>query len=789
MAAGDDDTFAYEIVFAVEATSNMVNHWESVKKQYICPIIQHFHKSSVSGNELLTNSFRNLYGLVLFYAADRTPDMLTECFSPYGNRWQFIKHLESIEFNGGGAEHHSYIAEGLATVLQLFDDMKHQQRNKRVERFCFIISNTPPYDLPVIESYAYSGMTYQNLMDKLRERGIKLSIICPHLIKELKQLFLLANDNPSQLMNYAQDKRHLVLISGFHLSLEKEPWQLTDNATNDTITTIKTEIPMEVTPSNEDVIPLSIASNVTIKPEFPSSSPAQQPTTTSLFTNPTSTSNTPIPVPVSQTAFPNPSQPNQLVKAEPVMVTENRPIAPTANVPTRSTVSTVPCFPSSSDSLDSKPAAQYDSAMREAKNIIEIANSTTQKPVQNNAPNPPTTSPESNRSMIWSGLLEWSEKRKLPLPGGKIVQSVPCQIFQGASANQRDMINASNWPTKLTVQLIPQQVIAQSPPLHGYLKANKQVFLYFQPQDVARMAKLFSQRNVHGLIQHFSPNEDKLIFFFLKKRDDRPTFVGIIPDDPQGFISTLRQVIATKFSRQPPPNMRMPQQGDSNMQQNAAGQAMNQASSSIVPEPYTMNPNIQQFSGNQQRLPYPVQGISQCSSNKPQRISQPVSQPIRNISTINVPISQPPMNIRSQSGQTVMRPQLNNIRSGMAPSDNTGQQIRPNLAANMSGQRVIPSGMGIQNNPRAGLIRMQQINNMGGNMTGNRPISQGNSQLRNLLGPGNNSVMQTNNISMHQQDNSGLRPNAPNNMQQQNFTRGSNLMQGMQNQRNFGGLN
>ena len=780
MAAGDDDTAAYEIVFAVEATSNMVNHWDAIKKQYICPIVQHFHKLSVSGNELLTSSFMNLYGLVLFFAADRTPDMLTECFPPYGNRWQFTKLLDSIEFNGGGAEHHSYIAEGLATVLQLFNDMKQQQRNKRVERFCFIISNTPPYEMPVVESFSHLGMTYQNLTENLKEVGVKLSIICPHLIKELKQLYLLANDNPSPLMNYAQDKRHLVLISGFHLSLEKEPWQLTDNATSDTITTIKTEVavPMDVTPANEDIVPQSIANNVTIKPEI-SSSPAQPSATPSVFPTTAATPNPPVSVPTiqtpplpSQNAFPKVpiSQPNQPIKPEPMV---EQPIVPSASVQRPS----VPGFPPT-QIPDSKPIipSQFESARSEAQKIVEYAS---QHTGSNIPPNPQPQTHEPNFRVIWSGILEWSEKRKHPLPGGKITQNVSCQISQNVIPNQRDVINASSWSSKLTVQLIPVAVITKSQNLHAYLKANKQVILNFQSQHVAQMANLFSQRAVHGLIQHLSPGDDKLIFFFLKKRNDVTTFVGILPDDPQGFLSTLRQVIQRTYAPQRPiQTLGIPQQGaDSNIPNNA-GQHVSQQGT----DQNSVSSGMQQFRASQPRLQYSVQGgmsnqdFAGTSSQpqQPQRINQPVSNMP---STMNMPISQPHINIRTQTGQTMMRPQIGNNRGSLASTDNSGQQLR----ANIGGQRLTIH----QNIPRASMIRMPQINNIGGNIAGNRPISQNASQLRNLLGPGNN-VMQSNNMNMHQQDNSGLRPNVPNNMQQQNFIRGNNLMPGMQNQRNFG---
>ena len=774
MAAEDDEAAGYEIVFAIEATSNMVNHFESMKKQYIFPIIEHFHKCS-SGSEVLPSLLKNLYGLVLFYAADKTPDSLTECFPPLPNRWQFSKMLESIELNGGGAEHHSYIAEGLATVLQLFDDMKNQQKNKNVERFCFIISNTPPYELPAVESFTYSGISYQNMAEKLKQRNIKLSIICPHLIKELKQLFVIANDNPTPLMNYAQDKRHLVLISGFRLILEKEPWQLNDNATNDTITTVKTEVPatiaMDVAPLNEDIVPPAIA----VKPEFPSlpqPSPLQPSSTSSLYNAGTTvtTSNPSVShtqIAASQTNFPSASQAIS-VKTEP-MIIDNKPTpAPSAaNVPTRGTVSG---FPPGNQVPDPNSAVQYGNAMKEAQKVIEFVSSQAIEP---------------NHRLIWTGVLEWVEKRRLPLPTSKITQNVQCQISQSMTANPRDAINAANWFSKLAFQLIPQVVLSQSSVLQSYLKANKQVTLNFPSQNVTQMANVFSQRNVIGLIQHLSSNEEKLIVFFVKKKDDRTTFVGILPDDPQGFMGALRNVITAKYSRRPNMGMQQPSSGEISGQKPMV-QSINQQSSVIVTE-QNVNPGMQQFHANQQpHIQYQQTMPNQefpGSSNQPPRINQTVNPGMTTLSTINVSISQPHVNIRPQSGQSVMRPQISdnmkvisNIHGGMAPTNNTGQQLR-------TGPRVLPSGMTIQNNPNTGMMKMQTFSNISSNMSGNRPISQGSSQLRTLLGPGNN-VMQAGTMNIHQQDNSSMRSNASNSMQPQGF-RGNNLMPGIQNQRNF----
>ena len=801
MASVDDESPSHEIVFAVEATSNMITHWEGIKKNYISPIIQHFHKSSAVGNELLTSSFKNLYGLVLFYTADRSPDLLTECFLPLGDRWQFFKLLESIEFIGGGAEHHSYIAEGLATVAQLFDDMRSQQNNRRVEKFCFVICNTPPYELPTLESFAYSGKTHEELTEVLKDRGVKLSVICPHLIKELKLMYMLANDNPTPIMNYAQDKRHLVLLSGLHLSLEKEPKPLSDNATNDVIT-VKSEIdlPIEEMQTSEEVIVPSVSDNIVVKTEFstvpqPVQQPPQGPTvSTDLFTNTANVtaSNTPASlsqnqVISSQSSYINTSQPI-VIKSEIPAATENKPSGINVNVSTRPAVSSGSSFAPSQISSSSQNPEKLTNARKEAQKVLVMVSNQQVAPTYNFPPL------EVNHRVIWTGAMEWTEKRRTS--PGNFTQSIPCQISQSITSNVRD---GMNWSPKLSTQLMSQHVISQSPPLCNILKASKQVTIYFPAPQMAQMVNLFVRKTLYGLVQQLAPNDDKLLVFFLKKKEDKSSFVGLLPHDSSGFMTLLRSSAAQRMQlqqqqQQQRPNIAVASQNVDNNVQSMGQPTLHQTTSMVTEQ--TVNPSMSQFQGNQSHHSFSMQTLpnQQQQSNQqqmPQRINQQVNQGMTNMATIRVPISQPHPNIRTQPGQPMMPSQLpdsvkviNNMQGRNVASNDMSGQLRgnqPNVHGNIGGQRVISGGMSMPGNTRTPMMRMPQMSNVGGNMTGNRPMSQGNSQLRSLLGPGNN-TMQTNTMNIRQQDNSGLRPTNHNNMQQQNFIRG---MPGMQNQRNF----
>ena len=774
MALNGEELPSYEVILAVEATSNLAAHWEALKKYYIVPIIQYFHTQSVTSDDVLASLSRNMYGLVLFYAADRTPDFLTECFAPVKNHINFLKLLDSIDFNGGGAEHHSHVAEGLATAAQLFKDMNLQQQKTKVEKICLLISNTPPYELPVVESLGFSGLNCQELAKKLKDLDIKLSIISPHLIKDLKQLFIYANDVKPPVMNFAQDKRHLVLISGFHITLEKEPQLLSEAATH-SIAPVKSEpiTSMDVTQviSAADTI---VSSSTSIKVE-PSNQTQYSQTSGSVFgdSNPLTMSNQVKPTPnVISTSFPNPSSANVSYHSE----SSSFPSTITVDLPKTNSLST-----SFVSKAEPKASKNYEQAQIEAKKVLEFA---TNQEFEKLGP---------NIEVIWTGTLEWNEKRRLP---NKITHTVPCQIAENLS-NATTRINATNWNSKLVIQLIPQTIINQSSQLHTFLKSNRQVILSFPSHQTQMMANMFQQKSLFGLIQNLTPqpNDGKVIAVFYRKKEDKGSFYGLIPNDSAGFFTTLR-IIIQNFQRQR--QAAVTAQGSQNLPQTLP-QANNLSASE-----QTIKTGLQAFRNPQQQFQNSTFQQSDLNSQggvqiQSQQLNPSLNSAMNNMKSINVTIStQPTINIRSQTGQTILQPPSNVtvINRGIASTDGA-RQLRANqstMSGNIANQGALSVGSNIQIQ-RHGLVRM--INNSGGSgMASNRPIAQNSNQQLRSMGPsvipGNRPITQSlrsllsaNNMHMRQQDNNGLRATAPNNMQQQTYIRNSNIMPGMQNQRNF----
>ncbi len=65
---------------------------------------------------------------------------------------------------GGKGEAHANIAEGLATALQCFEDLRLKREDMgMVQKHCILICNSPPYQLPVMEISPFTGKTVEQL--------------------------------------------------------------------------------------------------------------------------------------------------------------------------------------------------------------------------------------------------------------------------------------------------------------------------------------------------------------------------------------------------------------------------------------------------------------------------------------------------------------------------------------------------------------------------------------------------------------------------------------------------
>lgn len=68
----------------------------------------------------------------------------------------------------------------------------------------------------------------------------------------------------------------------------------------------------------------------------------------------------------------------------------------------------------------------------------------------------------SNKLLAWSGVLEWQEKRRpFSDSAAKLKRTLPCQAY----VNQGENLETDQWPQKLIMQLIPQQLLTTLGPL------------------------------------------------------------------------------------------------------------------------------------------------------------------------------------------------------------------------------------------------------------------------------------------------------------------------------------
>ncbi|XP_078457768.1 mediator of RNA polymerase II transcription subunit 25 isoform X1 [Lampetra planeri] len=218
-----------DVVFVVEGTANLGPYFESLKKSYLLPSIEFFNGGPPAETDFGGDYGGTQYCLVVFNAVDCAPDTYVQCFAPTSSAFEFVTWLDGIKFMGGGGESCSLIAEGLSTALQLFDDLKKMREQiGPTHKVCILVCNSPPYQLPAVESIAYSGLTVDQLATMIGERGVHFSVIAPRKVPALQ--FLFDKGGPlvpeAALKAYHQDLRHMILVRGLVLPERESMHQL-----------------------------------------------------------------------------------------------------------------------------------------------------------------------------------------------------------------------------------------------------------------------------------------------------------------------------------------------------------------------------------------------------------------------------------------------------------------------------------------------------------------------------------------------------------------------------------
>lgn len=520
-----------DVVFVIEGTANLGPYFESLRKNYILPAIEYFNGGPPAETDFGGDYGGTQYGLVVFNTVDCAPESYVQCHAPTSSAFEFVSWIDNIQFMGGGAESCSLIAEGLSVALQLFDDFKKMREQiGQTHKVCVLLCNSPPYLLPAVESVSYTGCTADSLVKIIRDRGIHFSVVAPRKLPPLRALFERASPvggAVESLPDYSQDPFHMVLVRGISLPVSAgggpgphkpviPPPVLASS--QPVVGTPQPPPPINTTPpyQNTPLTPAQVAAQMVMEaansqknrfpgmsqgPPFPSH-PVGKPIQPSLST--VSTVNTPIqPVTPNQQPVPPPGQP---VPSQPPQPLPQQP-QPSGNQTTQP--SAPPTMPGSQ--VNPNPISQGQGV--------------------------------TNKVVAWTGVLEWQEKPKASSMDSatKLTRSLPCQVH----VNPGENLNTDQWPQKLIMQLIPQQLLTT---LGHLFRNSRMVQFLFTNKDVESLKGLYRiMANGFAGCVHFphttSPCEVRVLMLLYSSK--KRIFMGLIPNDQSGFVNGIRQVITS----------------------------------------------------------------------------------------------------------------------------------------------------------------------------------------------------------------------------------------------------
>ncbi|KAJ8402511.1 hypothetical protein AAFF_G00365940 [Aldrovandia affinis] len=540
-----------DVVFVIEGTANLGPYFESLRKHYILPAIEYFNGGPPAETDFGGDYGGTQYSLVVFNTVDCAPESYVQCHAPTSSAFEFVTWIDSIQFMGGGAESCSLIAEGLSVALQLFDDFKKMREQiGQTHKVCVLLCNSPPYLLPAVESVSYTGCTADSLVQIIRDRGIHFSVVSPRKLPALQSLFERAlpvgAPADSSHPDYSQDPRHMILVRGIALPiapggasgavslkpvLPPQPLPVTQpppGATSQPPPPMTTAPPYQPPSLNAAQVAAQLALDaansqkrsfpglVNPGPSFNSQSPSLPSAAVKLPPNqPSLATVTTVSNPhISQQQAPISQQPPAQQQVQP-------PGQPTANQqppppPQQQQPSNQQTPPSSQPGMPGVSAAQ--------SNSNPIAQ---QQPV-------------ANKIMAWSGVLEWQEKPKATSMDSntKLTRSLPCQVY----VNQGENLNADQWPQKLIMQLIPQQLLTTLGPL---FRNSRMVQFHFTNKDMESLKGLYRimANGFAGCVHfpHSAPCEVRVLMLLYSSK--KKIFMGLIPNDQSGFVNGIRQVI------------------------------------------------------------------------------------------------------------------------------------------------------------------------------------------------------------------------------------------------------
>ncbi|XP_062992564.1 mediator of RNA polymerase II transcription subunit 25 isoform X4 [Elgaria multicarinata webbii] len=632
-----------DVVFVIEGTANLGPYFESLRKHYLLPAIEYFNGGPPAETDFGGDYGGTQYSLVVFNTVDCAPESYVQCHAPTSSAYEFVTWLDSIQFVGGGGESCSLISEGLSTALQLFDDFKKMREQiGPTHKVCILICNSPPYLLPAVESTTYSGYTTENLVQKIGERGIHFSIISPRKLPALRILFEKAVTGgmlETQLKDYSQDPRHMILIRGMVLPVG-------GGAAANSLQP-KQAVPPPQLPTVPPQLPAAPPSvsqpyQVTPSPTLTAAQAAAQSAVEAAKNQKASLGTRFTPLGHMQNAFsqaPTQTLPAGSVPALPQKLPASSQSSLVSTVTTGSSLLVQPPV---------QPPPQSGASAMQSTGVPSGGMNVTQ-PTQ--AQLGATQQSVTNKVMAWSGVLEWQEKPKpASVDSNKLTRSLPCQVY----VNQGENLKAEQWPQKLIMQLIPQQLLTT---LGHLFRNSRMVQFHFTNKDLESLKGLyrimgngFQAGCVH--FPHTTPCEVRVLMLLYSSK--KKIFMGLIPYDQSGFVNGIRQVITN--------HKQVQQQKQMGGSQPLGSAPNSQPFLTKQPGALPVTQGVQQQMGSQQVSPgmpqvgimeeqqRQQQGLLQLRVQQPQTAAPPTSQPPQ--------ASGPPQSgPQATQGGTMLRPQ------------------------------------------------------------------------------------------------------------------------------------
>ncbi|XP_030646598.1 mediator of RNA polymerase II transcription subunit 25 isoform X2 [Chanos chanos] len=540
-----------DVVFVIEGTANLGPYFESLRKNYILPAIEYFNGGPPAETDFGGDYGGTQYGLVVFNTVDCAPESYVQCHAPTSSAFEFVSWIDSIQFMGGGAESCSLIAEGLSVALQLFDDFKKMREQiGQTHKVCVLLCNSPPYLLPAVESVSYTGCTADTLVQFIRDRGIHFSVVAPRKLPALRALFERASPvggaAEASHPDYSQDPFHMVLIRGIALPVAPGGGSGT--------VSLKPALPQQTMGVNHP--PLGPAPQPT--PPISSAHPYQGQAGPSLNAAQAAAQAAVEAANNQKNRFPGMGNTAPQFSGQSTLSSVGVKLAPTS----QSNLSTV-----NTPSPSMLPQQQAPPTQQQPPVQAPGQPATPQPPPPASQQQPPPsqqTPPSSqpgmpgvstaqttsnpigaqpgvgNKIVAWSGVLEWQEKPKASSMDSntKLTRSLPCQV----QVNQGENLNTDQWPQKLIMQLIPQQLLTTLGPL---FRNSRMVQFLFTNKDVESLKGLYRimANGFAGCVHfpHSAPCEVRVLMLLYSSK--KRIFMGLIPNDQSGFVNGIRQVI------------------------------------------------------------------------------------------------------------------------------------------------------------------------------------------------------------------------------------------------------